>query len=232
MNSQLPEEYDGAGASYVDGAVIGEELAWGCAIGTTLGTNELATPVLFSGSERIKVKIARHAHRGAQARLALSHETRGPARMWRPCAPPPCAKGDKYVLNGSKVFITNGGYANWYTVYAKTDEDAGHRGISAFLVPRDDTVTVDKHEDKMGLRASNTAAISFNETEMPGEHLLGDENHGFKLAMMPWTAPAPASRRWRPASPSQTQRLVIAREILLPRQIEEPAVERPLTIAA
>ena len=88
----------------------------------------------------------------------------------------------------------NGGYANWYTVYAKTDEDAGHRGISAFLVPRDDTVTVDKHEDKMGLRASNTAAISFNETEMPGEHLLGDENHGFKLAMMPWTAPAPASR--------------------------------------
>ena len=62
--------------------------------------------------------------------------------------------------------------------------DAGHRGISAFVVPRDDTVTVDKHEDKMGLRASNTAAVSFNETEVPVENLLGDENHGFKLAMM------------------------------------------------
>ena len=93
-------------------------------------------------------------------------------------------RGDKYVINGSKVFISNGGYADWYTVYAKTDRDAGHRGISAFLVPRDDTVTIDKHEDKMGLRASNTAAISFNETEVPAGHLLGDENHGFKLAMM------------------------------------------------
>jgi acyl-CoA dehydrogenase len=93
-------------------------------------------------------------------------------------------KGDKYVLNGSKSFITNGGYADWFSVYAKTDKDAGHRGISAFLVPRDDTITVDKHEDKMGLRASNTATISFNETEVPAGNLLGEENHGFKLAMM------------------------------------------------
>jgi acyl-CoA dehydrogenase len=88
------------------------------------------------------------------------------------------------VINGSKVFISNGGHADWYTVYAKTDPDAGHRGISAFVVPRDETVTVDKHEDKMGLRASNTAAISFNETEVPATNLLGNENHGFKLAMM------------------------------------------------
>ncbi len=93
-------------------------------------------------------------------------------------------KGDKYVINGSKCFITNGGYADWYTVYAKTDKDAGHRGISAFVVPKDDTVTVDKHEDKMGLRASNTATISFNDTEVPVGNLLGEENHGFKLAMM------------------------------------------------
>jgi acyl-CoA dehydrogenase len=84
----------------------------------------------------------------------------------------------------SKVFISNGGYADWYTVYAKTDKEAGQRGISAFLVPRADTVTVDKHEDKMGLRASNTAAISFNEAEVRAENLLADENHGFTLAMM------------------------------------------------
>jgi len=76
-------------------------------------------------------------------------------------------RGDKYVLNGSKVSITNGGHADWYTVFAKTDRDAGHRGLSAFVVPRDDTVIVDKHEDKMGLRASNTAALTFNETEVP-----------------------------------------------------------------
>ena len=93
-------------------------------------------------------------------------------------------KGDKYVINGSKCFITNGGYADWFTVYAKTDKDAGHRGISCFLVPRDDTVTVDKKEDKMGQRASNTATITFNETEIPAGNLIGEENKGFKIAMM------------------------------------------------
>jgi acyl-CoA dehydrogenase len=93
-------------------------------------------------------------------------------------------KGDKYVLNGSKCFITNGGYADWFTVYAKTDKEAGHRGISAFVVPKDDTVTVDKKEDKMGQRASNTATITFNDIEIPAENLIGEENKGFKLAMM------------------------------------------------
>src|SRR5262249_1091598 len=81
-------------------------------------------------------------------------------------------------------FITNGGYANWYTVYAKTDKEAGHRGISAFIVPRDAGVVVDKKEDKMGQRASNTATITFNDVEIPADHLIGEENKGFKLAMM------------------------------------------------
>src|ERR671920_1386881 len=84
----------------------------------------------------------------------------------------------------SKCFITNGQYADWYTVYAKTDKEAGHRGISAFVVPRDDTVVIDKKEDKLGQRASNTATVTFNETEIPAEYLLGEENKGFKLAMM------------------------------------------------
>src|SRR5215210_2764532 len=93
-------------------------------------------------------------------------------------------QGDKYVINGSKCFITNGGYADFYTVYAKTDKDAGHRGISAFVVPREAGVVVDKKEDKMGQRASNTATITFNDCEVPADHLLGEENRGFKLAMM------------------------------------------------
>ncbi len=92
--------------------------------------------------------------------------------------------GDEYVLNGSKCFITNGGYADYFTVYAKTDPEAGHRGISAFVVPKDDTITVDKKEDKMGQRASNTATITFNDTRVPAANLLGEENKGFKLAMM------------------------------------------------
>ncbi len=185
MNPQLPERYGGTGASYLDGALIGQELAWGCAaIATTLGINELAAaPVLLGGSERIKARyLGMLSEEPRLASFCLTESEAGSdVSSMRTTA---VRKRDKYVINGSKVFISNGGYADWYTVYAKTDKDAGHRGISAFLVPRDDTVTVDKHEDKMGLRASNTAAISFNETEVPAEHLLGDENHGFKLAMM------------------------------------------------
>jgi acyl-CoA dehydrogenase len=185
MNSKLPEKYGGAGASYVDGVLIGEELAWGCAaIGTTLGTNELAAmPVLLGGSEKIKSEyLGMLTEEPKLASFCLTEPEAGSdVSAMRTSA---VRKGDKYVINGSKVFISNGGFADWYTVYAKTDKDAGHRGISAFVVPRDDTVTVDKHEDKMGLRASNTAGISFNDTEVPVENLLGDENHGFNLAMM------------------------------------------------
>ncbi len=94
-------------------------------------------------------------------------------------------KGDKYVINGSKIFITNGTYADWYTVYAKTDPDAGHKGISAFVVPSDlPGVSVLGHEDKLGQRASDTAQIQFEDVEIPADYLLGEENHGFRLAMM------------------------------------------------
>jgi acyl-CoA dehydrogenase len=185
MNSHLPEEYGGVGASYLDGCLIGEELAWGCAaIATTLGANELAaTPVLLGGSDAIKADyLGRLTEEPKLASFCLTEPDAGSdVSGMRTTA---VKRGDKYVINGTKCFITNGGYADWYTVYAKTDKDAGHRGISAFLVPRDETVMVDKHEDKMGLRASNTATISFNETEVPVANLLGQENHGFKLAMM------------------------------------------------
>jgi acyl-CoA dehydrogenase len=185
MNSHVPAEYGGPGASYLDGCLIGEELAWGCAaIATTLGANGLAAaPVMLGGSEEIKKEyFGTLVEEPKLASFCLTEPDAGSdVSAMRTTA---VKRGDKYVINGSKCFITNGGYADWYTVYAKTDKDAGHRGISAFLVPRDDTVTVDKHEDKMGLRASNTATVSFNETEVPVANLLGDENHGFKLAMM------------------------------------------------
>jgi len=185
MNSHLPAQYGGVGASYLDGCLIGEELAWGCAaIGTTLGANELGSaPVLLGGSNEIKTKyLGRLTEEPKLASFCLTEPDAGSdVSGMRTTA---VKKGNKYVINGSKCFITNGGYADWYTVYAKTDKDAGHRGISAFVVPKDETVTVEKHEDKMGLRASNTATISFNDTEVPLGNLLGEENHGFKLAMM------------------------------------------------
>jgi acyl-CoA dehydrogenase len=185
MNSHLPEQYGGVGGPYFDACLVGEELAWGCAaIATTIGANELAaTPVLLGGSNQIKEQyLGMLAEEPKLASFCLTEPDAGSdVSSMRTTA---VRRGDRYVINGSKCFITNGGYADWYTVYAKTDKDAGHRGISAFVVPKDETVTVDKHEDKMGLRASNTATISFNDTEVPLDNLLGQENHGFKLAMM------------------------------------------------
>src|SRR3954453_17596373 len=185
MNPQIPGEYGGAGASSIDGVLIEEEFGWGCSgIGTSISCNGLASaPVLLGGSEQVK-------------RTYLGMLTEAP-KLASFCLTEPGAgsdvsgmrtravkHGDKYVINGSKMFITNGGYADWYTVYAKTDKDAGHRGISAFVVPRDAGVVIDKHEDKMGQRASNTATITFNDVEIPAGNLLGEANHGFRLAMM------------------------------------------------
>ena len=185
MNSHIPEEYGGPGASYFDGVIIEEEIGWGCSgIGTSLAANGLATaPLSLGGSEELKKQYLGML---TEAPLFASFCLTEPDAGSDVSGMRTTAKrvGDKYVINGSKCFITNGSYASFYTVYAKTDKEAGHRGISCFLVPKDDTVTVDKKEDKMGQRASNTATITFNDTEIPADHLIGEENKGFKLAMM------------------------------------------------
>jgi acyl-CoA dehydrogenase len=185
MNTHVPEEFGGAGLSYLDGCLIEEELAWGCSgIQTSLGANGLAgAPVLLGGSEEVQREYFGELVESPKlASFCLTEPDAGSdVSGMRTRA---VRKGDKYVINGSKCFITNGGYADFFTVYAKTDPDAGHRGISAFLVRKDDTVIVDKKEDKMGQRASNTATITFNDTEVDAKYLLGEENKGFKLAMM------------------------------------------------
>ena len=185
MNTHIPEEYGGPGLSYLDGCLIEEELSWGCSgITTSLGANGLASaPVILAGSEEIKKKyLGMLAEELKYASFCLTEPGAGSdVSSMRTRA---VKKGDKYVITGQKCFITNGSHADWYTVYAKTDPDAGHRGISAFVVPRDETVVIDKKEDKMGQRASNTATITFNDTEIPADNLLGEENKGFKLAMM------------------------------------------------
>ncbi len=185
MNTHVPEEYGGAGLSYLDGCLIEEELSWGCSgVQTSLGANGLAAaPVILAGSDEIKKQyLGMLVEELKYASFCLTEPGAGSdVSSMRTRA---VRKGDKYVINGQKCFITNGTYADWYTVYAKTDPDAGHRGISAFVVPRDETVIIDKKEDKMGQRASNTATVTFNETEIPADHLLGEENKGFKVAMM------------------------------------------------
>ena len=185
MNSHLPEAYGGPGLSYLDGCIIEEEIAWGCSgIGTTLSCNGLATaPVSLGASEELKKEyLGRLAEAPLLASFCLTEPDAGSDVSGMKTTA--TRRGDKWVINGSKCFITNGEYANWYTVFAKTDKEAGHRGISCFIVPRDAGVVVDKHEDKMGQRASNTATITFPDIEIPLNHLVGEENKGFKLSMM------------------------------------------------
>jgi acyl-CoA dehydrogenase len=185
MNNHLPEEYGGPGLSYLDGCIIEEEIAWGCSgIGTTLSCNGLATaPISIGASDELKKEyLGRLAEAPLLASFCLTEPDAGSDVSGMKTTA--TKKGDKWVINGSKCFITNGEYANWYTVFAKTDKEAGHRGISCFIVPRDAGVVVDKHEDKMGQRASNTATITFPEVEIPLNHLVGEENKGFKLSMM------------------------------------------------
>src|SRR3954467_14585934 len=185
MNTHAPEEYGGPGLSYLDGCIIEEELSWGCSgVQTSLGANGLASaPVMLGGSEDVKREFAEELIASPKlASFCLTEPDAGSdVSGMRTRA---VRKGDKYVINGQKCFITNGGHADCVPVNARTGPDAGHRGISAFVVDRDDTVIVDKKEDKMGQRASNTATITFNGTEVPAGNLIGEENKGFKLAMM------------------------------------------------
>src|SRR3954469_5951634 len=184
MNIHIPEEYGGPALGFLDGCLIEEELAWGCSgIQTSLGANSLASaPVALGAREEVKREFYSDLLESPRlASFCLTEPGAGSdVAAMRTRA---VRKGDRYVITGQKCFITNGSHADWYTVYAKTDPDAGHRGMSAFLVRRDDTVVIDKKEDKMGQRASNTATVTFNETEVDAGSLLGEENKGFKLAM-------------------------------------------------
>ncbi len=185
MNSHIPAAYGGPGLDYLTGVLIEEELGWGCSgVATTLTCNGLAvSPILLGASEEIKKNyLGRLVDEPLLACFCLTEPDAGSDVSGMKTTA--TKKGDKWVITGSKCFITNGEYANYYTVFAKTDKEAGHRGISCFVVPRDSGVIVDKHEDKLGQRSSNTATITVPDCEIPLDHLIGEENHGFKLAMM------------------------------------------------
>lgn len=184
MNTHVPERFGGPAIDFLTGTILEEQLAWGCSgIATSLNCNGLATiPVQLAGSEEVQKELFEHlTSEFVLASFGLTEPGAGSdVAGMRTSAK---KVGDKYVINGSKCFITNAGYSEYFTVFAKTDPEAGHRGVSAFLVKKDDTITIDKKEDKMGQRASNTGTVTFNETEVDAKYLLGEENGGFKVAM-------------------------------------------------
>jgi acyl-CoA dehydrogenase len=185
MNTTVPEEYGGPGLSRVDEVIITEELAWGCAgITACLCVNNLAAaPVLVAGTEDQKKEfLGRLCDELSFASYATTEPQAGSDLMGMKTTA--VKKGAEYVLNGTKRFITGGGVASWYVIFAFTDKEKGHKGLSAFLVPRDqDGVSVGKKEDMMGQRASNTSEVILEEVVIPEANRLGEEGDGFRVAM-------------------------------------------------
>jgi acyl-CoA dehydrogenase len=185
MNLHVPEEYGGLGLSTFEGILVGEELYWGCSgIGTSITANGLgAGPVIAFGSPEQKDRWLRPL---IESPILCSFGLSEPGAGSDVAALRTTAvrDGDEYVLNGSKTFITNAGYADWTVVFAKTDPAKGHRGMSAFIVPMDAPgVTIEKHLEKMGQRATDTSAFALTDVRVPVENRLGEEGDGFRIAM-------------------------------------------------
>jgi acyl-CoA dehydrogenase len=184
----FPEKYGGGGVeSVLTKALIDEEIFWGCAgIGTLIGGVGLcATPILLAGTEEQKEKYITRFCDPSKVTLgayALTEPAAGsdPASMTTSAR----REKDKYILNGSKTFITNAGLADIYLVFATIDPARGTDGITAFIVDKDwPGVTPGRKEKKMGIRASHTAGVTFDNVEVPIENRLGQEGEGFKIAM-------------------------------------------------
>ncbi len=179
-----PEEYGGSGASAVDQAIVCEELARVCASTALMFMiSKLGMlPVINFGSHELKAKYLPRICTGeSQASYCLSEPDAGSdvAAMTTKAV----KDGDTYVINGTKCWITNGGISDLYTVFAKTDPAAGHRGISAFVVEKDWGVQIEKLEHKLGIKGSPTAIIRLDDVRVPAENLIGAEGKGFFYAM-------------------------------------------------
>lgn len=181
----IPEEYGGFGLDKLTTGMIFEEIAkYDAGIAVSIGAVGLGfKPLLVAASAEQKQLFADLVADGGFAAFALTEASAGSdaggvkttARL----------DGDEYVINGSKCFITCAEYAKIFTVIASTDKGKGVKGLSAFLVEADTPgISIGNHEDKMGIRTSNTCDVFFDEVRIPKDHLIGKEGEGFKIAMM------------------------------------------------
>jgi acyl-CoA dehydrogenase len=196
MNIEIPEAYGGLGGSCLDNCLVQEEVSFGCSgVNTSMAGNSLgATPLLIAGTEQ-------------QKKQYLSQLTRELAFCAYCCSEPDAGSdvagmrtrvtrhGDEYVLNGQKRWISNGGVASWYTVFATFDPAMKHKGIACFVVDaKTPGVKAGRKENKMGQRASNTTDVIFEDVKLPKSALVGPDDGGFKIAMRtfdksrPWIA--------------------------------------------
>ena len=191
MNLHVPDEYGGPGLPAFDGMLVSEELYRGCSgIGTSIVTNGLgARPVIGFGS---------HAQKRQWLTPLIEEPILASFGLTEPDAGSDVASikttavrdGDDYILNGSKTFITNAGYAAWATVFAKT----GKKEMSCFVVQMDAPgVTIEQHLDKMGQRATDTSAFALQDVRVPAANRIGEEGDGFKIAMATLDATRPGT---------------------------------------
>ena len=186
MGITIPEKYGGSEMDFTSYIIAIHELSKVSAtigvilsVHTSVGTN----PILYFGNEEQKKKylpkLASGEYLGA---FCLTEPSAGSdAKSLKSRAE---KRGDHYVVNGSKVFITNGGEADTYIVFATTDPTKGSRGVSAFIVEKDTPgLVIGKDEHKMGLHGSRTVQLTFEDMKVPAENLLGEEGEGFKIAM-------------------------------------------------
>ena len=181
---EIPEEYGGEGLDYQTTAMVFEELAKvDAGYADTLVTNFVALRnVILAGTPEQAQHFADVVVPGGFACFAITEPGAGSdAGALRSTA---VRDGDDYILNGSKVFATNGACASIYVSFFKTNPEAGKKGISAFMIDRDTPgVTVGAHEDKMGFRLSNTTELVFDNVRVPAANMIGEEGKGLNIAL-------------------------------------------------
>ncbi|GAA95233.1 uncharacterized protein L969DRAFT_45001 [Mixia osmundae IAM 14324] len=186
LNTHIPEAYGGPGLSLMDCALISEELAFACSgVQTACEALGLAeAPLIVAGSHETKLKyLGRMTEEPIVAAYCVTEPGAGSdvANISTKAE----KRGDKWVLNGTKMWITNGGHANWYFVLAKSDPNAKpHKSMTGFVVDASTPgIIIGKKEINMGQRCSDTRMITFEDVEVPMENVLGKEGEGFKVAM-------------------------------------------------
>lgn len=186
MGITIPEEYGGSGGDNISYVLAVEELAKVCATHAVIVSVHMSVctyPIYSMGTEEQKRKYVPDLASGKKiGAFAITEPGAGSDASAQTTTA--VLKGDKYILNGSKVFITNGGYAETFIVLAKTDPDKGTKGMTAFIVEKDfPGFMVGQTEDKMGICASSTTEIIFKDCEVPAENVLGSVGGGFQVAM-------------------------------------------------
>lgn len=185
LNICIPEEFGGVGFSAFDGVLIAEALAYGClGMNTSFMANDLALlPIVIGGTKEQKEKFLRPFTQSAKkASFCLTEPSNGSDAAGIKTQIKD--NGDHYLLSGEKMWITNAGYADLFTVYATINPSLGHKGICCLVVDtKSEGIEIGKKEDKMGHRSSDTRGVRFTNVKVPKENLLGAEGEGWKIAM-------------------------------------------------